>query len=172
MIILEGPDGGGKTTLAAQLADIHRIEVRKRDHQDAYLWAMAEMTGWEKDSLMVYDRFPLIGEYIYGPIRRGLLAVEFGAFRRSTAMLLNRFLQDSLIIYCRPPLSTISDNVMKTGQPADIMAKVHAIVEAYDAHFTLVPHVIYDYTDTPPDYLSPIVSAHRREWEKRSHDNS
>jgi adenylate kinase family enzyme len=171
VIILEGPDGAGKTTLAASLSAIHKIETRRRIHQDPYLWALAEMTGWERDALCVYDRFPLVGEYIYGPIRRRNISTEFALDNLATTLLLNRLMQDTLIIYCRPPIQVILDNVATTGQPEDIQAKIMPIIQAYDEYFTSVPHLLYDYTDEKPSNLGPTIRAHRRSWGEKG-DNS
>src|ERR1700759_845104 len=114
MIILEGPDGGGKTTLSKMLNAIYGFQVRKRDDQSAFLWSISEMSDWTKPyiSLRVYDRFPLIGEYIYGPVWRGGGEPEF----LNIDEVRERFLQDTLIIYCRPNIKTILRNCSITDQ--------------------------------------------------------
>jgi Cdc6-like AAA superfamily ATPase len=166
VIILEGPDGSGKTTLSRKLSEIHNIPVMKRDQQDAFLWTMAEMSSWALVGLRIYDRFPLVGEYIYGPIRRGHVAPEFEMTYPPTVAMHTRFLQDCLIVYCRPPIETILGNVRETAQPTDIVRHIRRAITEYDGLFTHLPHVMYDYTDGKPEDLTPVIQQHWKRWQE------
>jgi uracil-DNA glycosylase len=75
VIILEGPDGGGKTTLANHLHDRYGYQVRKTNQPAAgedlfhsYTSSLLEaLRCWRPT---VFDRHYL-GECVYGPIMRG-----------------------------------------------------------------------------------------------------
>src|SRR5690554_3611457 len=85
IIIVEGMDGTGKTTLVQQLA--HLLEVKPRKYvgslgpSDDYRLVLVNRTISEITELEIasaegrsikrlYDRFPLISEAIYGPVLR------------------------------------------------------------------------------------------------------
>lgn len=166
MIILEGPDGSGKTTLGRRLSELHGIPLIKRDKQDAYLWCMSELSCWSLSGLRIYDRFALVSEYIYGPLRRGEKAVEFELGYRPTAEMMERFVRDALIIYCRPPANVIIQNVMETSQPTDILSITRSAIAAYDEWFTHMNHVLFDYTSDTPESLNETIHQHRTSWER------
>jgi len=105
MIIIEGVDNTGKTTLTRLLAKDLGLEVIQ---SPSHLRGCADMYRWVDDEIAkqplypaIYDRFPLISEMVYGPILRG-----------STPKLSSKYngwAQDAnvLFIYCRPPLHKI-----------------------------------------------------------------
>lgn len=170
MIAIEGPDGAGKTVLAKTLSISLGIPRIKREKQDPFVWTLSEMTSWNSTrGMRIYDRFPLISEYIYGPIRRGHVSEDFERVR--TSELLDRFYADALIIYCRPPYETIVHNVEHTPQPADIKAHTDNIIRAYDQFFFFDEPsgrftVVYDYTThSVSERLLPIVHQHLEAWD-------
>lgn len=166
MIILEGPDGSGKTTLGRRLSELHGIPMVKRDKQDAYLWSMSELSSWSLSGLRIYDRFALVSEYIYGPLRRKGIQPEFELGYQPTEEMMERFIQDSLIIYCRPPTQTIVRNVKETAQPQDIQPITLEVIKAYDNWFSHVPHKLFDYITDRPEDLNELIHRHRAEWER------
>lgn len=166
MIILEGPDGSGKTTLGRRLSALHGIPLVKREKQDAYLWCMSELSSWSLSGLKIYDRFALVSEYIYGPLRRGAKAVEFELDYPPTAEMMERFVRDALIIYCRPPATVIMRNVRETSQPTDIKGITTQAIGAYDEWFTHMNHVLFDYTTDTPESLYEVIHQHRAAWER------
>lgn len=165
MIILEGPDGSGKTTLGRRLSELHGLPLVKRGKQDAYLWVMSELSSWTLSGLKIYDRFALVSEYIYGPLRRDGIQTEFELEFSPTGQMMERFIQDSLIIYCRPPAERIALNVGRTAQPVDIGPITSRVIVAYDEWFSHVPHKLYDYTSDRPEDLNDIIHQHRVGWE-------
>lgn len=128
-VILEGPDGGGKSTLAERLSKAlgmtvqqgsgpprgpGEIETRTRQY--------LELKG------VVFDRHPAVSQYIYGRMRAEPMSQEFlglvAAFYRAPGVC----------IYCR---STSPDrHVVKDSDNPDhvamLTAKYQELVRAYD----------------------------------------
>lgn len=101
-IVIEGPDGSGKSTLIARYfsESLHgggppktREEMRQR-----------------LDDLvpgLVYDRWCGISEQVYGPILRGNLPLT----KREINEVIRR--KSPIVIYCRPPTQVIFENLKK-----------------------------------------------------------
>lgn len=155
MIIVEGPDGGGKTTLAKQLAYDLKLSIAPRV-VGADTKAMVDLRLWVEENLdlgfheKIYDRHRLISEPIYGAI---LHRIEPGFDDVSwiTAMMSNFYAIDPIVIYCIPPKVTMIHNVL-TGDDDNsaIEAKAEIIYGAYLARAAIdVANeiaFIYDYT--------------------------
>jgi len=155
IIIVEGMDGTGKTTLVQQLA--HRLDVRPRKfvgslgpNDDLRLVLVnrtkleiaelesASATGGPIHIQRLYDRFPLISEAVYGPILRG--RNFFGGLYyplRSRLLALK-----AVIIYCRPEREVIQANIQKTPQMEGVPEYFDELLNAYDKLFV-------ELTETP-----------------------
>lgn len=111
MIILEGPDNAGKTTLGERLATalgatfIHS-ERPPKESSDNDLIEHAVLQVEPRRIIM--DRNYLVSELVYGTVLRGGPALG----RERHLKLMNDMLElgHILIIYCRPPADTILDN--------------------------------------------------------------
>lgn len=117
MIIVEGPDGAGKTTLINQLVERYGLEVAPRvvspdtkDLVDLKVWVDKNLDDGFQWKL--FDRHRLISEFCYGPTLRqeqrpGFLDmdwVHFSLWRLYTKV-------QPLIIYCLPPFETVHENI-------------------------------------------------------------
>src|SRR5689334_16478912 len=75
MIIVEGPDGGGKTRLISRLSSDLGLPVAQRV-VSAEAEAMTDLKTWvdlnliEGNVAVLFDRHRLISEPIYGPVLR------------------------------------------------------------------------------------------------------
>lgn len=132
MIIVEGPDGAGKSTLINHLYTTFKLDVihTPGPMPDLYLWLLEqglERTRNEKPP-KIYDRF-FISETIYGPILRD--QVGYPPF--FTDFFLRYVLQPihPLVILCLPTLAIVKDSVMNQPQMAGVIDNIDAIYNAY-----------------------------------------
>jgi len=137
LLIIEGPDGAGKTTL---------IERMRKDLPEAFVIArLAQYPKHPRDIAsylrfierhppemrLVMDRHPLISEPIYGPILRGI--DQAAGFSLQTHF--SRFLPSHLnMIYCRPADETILANVVKNRQDQleGVVERARDLISHYD----------------------------------------
>ena len=144
MIIIEGMDGSGKTVLAQHLSSRLENAPIKRfvtsDGPTNYDLLVAKTKAALTDlhnqimkgqrPVVIYDRFPLISEAIYGTIFRGR-----NHFGDEWFSLINRlFALDPIVVYCRPRIGTILRNLRETAdsQMEGVVSKARELVNAYD----------------------------------------
>lgn len=171
MIIIEGPDNSGKSTLAAQLRRDTGLPViqSSRPSPDLNFVQVYQHCLYQvapKEKLAILDRVTAISESIYGPICRGESAL--GMYQRDA--LLDVWNRPYTVIYCRPEDSVILDNKGRDQMPG-VLENHQAIIAAYDrlmddlARFG-TPHVsVYDWKDK----LSYISVLNLVEGCKRQH---
>lgn len=171
MIILEGPDGGGKTTLLKELSD-HYFSIPVHDRasegvsgpvKDLFTWAHKDIGSWRDKQLHFYDRHPLVSEYIYGPVVRGTMDPRF-----HTTHLRRRLAQRSLVIVCLPPLDAVRASVSAERDMPGVTTHIDAIWHLYASLRASWPStsgiVFYDYTEDDPRDLYPYINSHRTHW--------
>ena len=148
-IVIFGTDNSGKTTLANQIS---------REFKFSYVHSLGpvnvdKMVRFMDDLLssdenVVFDRFPIIEESIYGLTLRGFSKFDcFGS--EYISGVLKRV---NLFIYCNPNLDTIC----KWGtrdQMDGVKENIHKIKSMYDNYYDKLvvenyPVVCYDYTAT------------------------
>ena len=151
-IIVEGPDGAGKTTLVAQLLDaFHSLQQVKlfdssgpRDGEHIRCrYEEIQQMAFPSGITPLFDRY-YPSELVYGPMLRGEVALN----EQFVQQLAEEIRDNGLMIYCRPPLETILERV-----GSDQMAGVHdhlvEIVKQYDIVMALNsggPFITYDWT--------------------------
>ncbi len=158
MIILEGPDNSGKSTLAKKLNEIMDWPVEHSGgpttHEDRHIRMMEVM----EKSEVIMDRVPCISEPIYGSICRGINCFE------GTKYLENLLKNKPIIIYCRPPTSVIINIEHELSKYANkdhldmVEDNKFAIVGAYDTLMSNIPHIYYDWTATTPNHFLLLIS--------------
>lgn len=158
MIILEGPDGGGKTTLLKRLCEDTRLPAHPRASDsltgpvaDLYGWTKNDLKTWDSQPLSIYDRHPLTSEHIYGPTVRGQARPGFEMKNKELAYLRRFFRDHILLIVCLPPIGVVRENI--TNDPNQMRGVVENIDYIYDCYrmmpliWPLSCHVaMYDYT--------------------------
>lgn len=163
MIIIEGPDNSGKTTLAKFLAK----EIgREYYHAGGPPKSTPEIIGrvhfsFDNKDKYIFDRSPLISEQVYG-VMRGQLYLNF----EENEDLYSRFRElGPIIIYCRPPNDTILDMSTHEAKPHDTVEHVKQVTDKavqmialYDdaiEHPVMPKQVIYyDYTKDDKEELA------------------
>lgn len=140
-IIVEGCDNSGKTTLIQKLVKAFESEVvlscRSIPLEDQIEWIQNEIN--RTNTNVIYDRFPLISEQVYGPILRGGSkfddlpinhCMDYDEYARRVLHTLN-----PIIIYCRPSTMTISSTFHEREQLEGTAKNLHEIINAYDILF-------------------------------------
>lgn len=166
MIVVEGPDGAGKTTLIEWITDVFGLTPQPRvvgsDTKamvDLQKWVEDHNSiGWAEPLPHLYDRHRLISEFIYGPIigrkpepgfdNLGWVATELNRF----------YAQQPLLIYCLPPIDVVRRNTHRPD--TDNSAVADRIDSIWVAYSRLVATdclfhdaLLWDYTETSYDWL-------------------
>lgn len=172
MIIVEGPDNSGKTTLIDSLkAEFGLRLLRPAGGPPKSCLELSERCEYiiKEASLclskrLIVDRISLIGESIYGPICRGKdLWTEIPQIKADLLYALNCL--DPFYIYCRPPIHIIQNldtHQIKEYDTEEHLEKIkersNLIIKAYDNYFNpFSKHrlFVYDYT-RPSSYYNLI----------------
>jgi hypothetical protein len=133
MVIIEGCDNSGKSTLARKLNLEFNLKIIKSSgppisKEDLVQRVEASIENTKRGNIFIYDRYPLISEFVYGPLLRNknLLEGEEGNRLWKELILINPF-----IVYCRPPYTKIAD-FGKRKQMRGVRSKADLLIVAYD----------------------------------------
>ncbi len=148
MVILEGPDGAGKSTLATAL-------VRLTGFKYTHFTAPAQGVSFDdtcriqvgevhaSGESVLFDRFHL-SERVYGPIARGVDTMS-DDFEQSMWGLVR-----PVVVLCLPPWETAYTNwAQRNAERAEMIVKrsqYEAVYLAYESIRTTLPVLQYDYT--------------------------
>jgi hypothetical protein len=187
LIIVEGPDGSGKSTLVRRLCEAFEVESLERacSSQDG---PIDELQRWTTDwlnkrqiermrfatnlksSIEMYtaeiiDRHPLFSSPIYAPVCRGKVDEGFDTDWYSGA-LYSLTLLEPIIVYCFPPVEVSYQNILNTkeGQMAGVLDNHHVIDALYRYQRWTMDQVgfmtaIHDYTSTTPQEADAWIAA-------------
>lgn len=163
IIILEGPDCAGKTTLAKQLqtrlrwSDDNATIVHFGPPSSQYRnsknpqWAeySASIGAWldrQTEDTLILDRF-MYGELIYGPVLRRSTNLT-----RSHVRMLERILlsMEAVLVYCRPPIDVV-ELVWRERVETELIKDIDLLQRVcldYDdlMMWSGLPQVSYDFT--------------------------
>lgn len=174
MIILEGPDNSGKTTLAQKICrefnlPIHHSGGPSKNRDDIFRRHGEVMLHLEERRAIVMDRAAIISDPIYRRIiRKGESFFAQPDLERFRALL------RVPVIYCRPSthhlMQVTKGHSMKAQHEtaehvAGVVEHQEEIVKAYDDFFSTFPHVRYDFEDEPGqifyDFIGAIIQVQR-----------
>lgn len=172
LILIEGMDGTGKTTLANKLLKMFpQFEYKKPvpskgpegQNADHMINWMLKTFKEAKENNYLLDRVNLVSEEIYGPICRGFSILRDN--EKMITVMSQFFALNPIIIYCRPQLGTIMDNLTKEPdiQMSGVLERAEPLVLAYDRFFDNwkkvgVEVIDYNYTITSEDKIKKLVS--------------
>lgn len=163
MIIVEGPDGSGKSTLVDILARKLRLPVAGKvvgsDTQP-----LVNIRDWTEDNVargfqpVIFDRHRLISEPIYGPAMRKRQDPEFYDLTWLSNMMWMFYQAKPIIIYCLPDILTVRENVLREDTDnSAVRDHIVAIYAGYVARasidFTKGVGRLYNYKTTKLDDL-------------------
>lgn len=154
VIIVEGMDNTGKSTLIKRLAKAlpkHRMIISPGPNQaDQPQWIRTEI-GIARTSATIYDRHPLISEEIYGPRIRGISHLT-----QHWPHLWDMLVRDiyPTVIYCRPPRDEIIKTILEREQMEGVVENARTLIDMYDRFIsekvmTTLPVYAYDFTNDP-----------------------
>jgi hypothetical protein len=166
-IILEGPDGAGKTTLASDLqAHFPGMEMHPRfcTSVGGPIDGLAEAVYKDaraRPTHFIYDRHPVISDYVYNasiPGRRfspEFLTIAMGRVRERVA-------KSSFTIFCLPPFMSVLRNVERDReeQMPGVRENIELIYNLYHMHYLMWPgrKLLYDYTNHSKSWESLIFA--------------
>lgn len=165
MIIVEGCDNTGKSTLVSRLAGDLKIMAITSRSRPTSIEDIAQYTG-EMTLLSckyktVFDRWQAISESIYGPVCRGTQLIDDEA--RSVLDWITAFV-NPLVIYCRPQYEQIANTIRKRKQMEGVEENLQELVSAYDERMLQISGTmatfVYDYTHTTYEDLLAHVKLH------------
>ena len=167
-IIVEGVDGTGKTSLIRRLQrDIPGLKSHPRfaTSTGGPVDNLATKVYEDVDSLLtgkwVYDRHPVISEYIYGhelPAR----TVDPDFFTWEMTYVRKRIMEGSLVIWCIPPLYFIKNSVI--GDKNQLAGVEERISELYNAYCVAAAQwhgdsITFDYVNDNYNFVYELVRA-------------
>ena len=140
LIIVEGCDGTGKTTLIQALAAdlnlpiIKSFKPQSRAHIDQF-------DNWAKacPRIPLCDRHSAISDIVYGKVLRGGTPSDLDLARSK--------LRNNFVVYCCPPLTAVQNNVHVEPQMKGVKEQLRQIYNAYEELMEeLEPQFTYDYS--------------------------
>ena len=151
MIIVEGCDNTGKSTLISTLQKTFNIPAIRSGMKSPTYQTMLEYHHWTAASPtpLVLDRHPVISDFIYGNLLRN------GS--ESNPILLTSVLESSYVIFAQPPFHIVAHTIDERDQMSGVTDQLARIYAAYNTLFEAhEPDQIYDYTK--PNALNALIT--------------
>lgn len=157
-IILEGPDGSGKTTLGQELqGHFPKMEMHPRfcTSKEGPIENLAEEVFKDiksKPTHFIYDRHPCVSEYVYNSAipERARKGIKLDFLTSQMERVRLRVAHHSLTVFCLPPFEAVKANIERDAgdQMPGVLENIFPIYQQYYMHYLMWPgHKIhYDYT--------------------------
>ena len=163
MIIVEGPDNSGKSTLIKSLIKDFNLLLAEKPHGppqnvNDLIYRSSKLLLKQDQKRYIVDRHPLISEKVYGPALRNK---DLWEEKKLTYCSFMDILNDSslagsvFIIYCRPPnevVLNLSTHEVKGYDTAEhleaLKSNLQKVVEGYDNIMSLWADFKYNYKDS------------------------
>lgn len=151
IIIIEGPDGSGKTTLAEKLHKqtkypiVHMSQPKTDEEKKLMLGEYLQTVRNGKN--MIFDRC-WYSEMVYGPIMRGSSAISYPDMYMLEEQLAKA---GAIIVYATGPKAALWQRCQKRGEDyVTARSDFNAICENFDKIMSIphhIPVVRYEYKD-------------------------
>lgn len=183
MIIVEGPDGAGKSSLITSImAVVQELNVGQRNPDRSQLWRTGATDVYKAiaddvnpmSTCQIWDRL-FFSELVYAPIMDRECCFNSKSAAYTTRLLVaNR----ALVIWCMPGLATIEENCAGTAQHPWVRGNETVIYSAYARlHATWTQKsgaeaLTYNYHRLQPVDIIPAIHGHidrRKEMVPREH---
>lgn len=142
-VIVEGPDGGGKSTLVKFLHETLGLPMPSRSSSSTG-GPIPNLADWIKDQAIwskgsiphsrLYDRHPIISEPIYGRLVRPGSQVQAPLDNERYQRDVRAWLYDhAVVVWAIPDLATVHTNVIdtRTEQMPGVTANIGRVHQAY-----------------------------------------
>lgn len=154
-IIIEGPDGSGKTSLLGKLIERFPdlpiypklVDSVSYTNPNTLFDRACKSIRDTQEGITFFDRHPFISEFVYGPQVRGELPTSVWSSSRARDVV-RRMSDTSLVIWCRPSNERLTSSVTRAEQMNGVTARIHHIAASYDAVRALWPGsrtLVYDF---------------------------
>lgn len=168
MLVLEGPDNSGKSTLGKALG-LQYFSAGPAPKSVTELQECLNIQQMRAGLPCVQDRLTCISHQVYSEdLTKGFLQSELERLVKVPTFL---------IVYCRPPervLMDLSTHKVKSYDTEEHMAKIianqHIYIQRYDELMANIPHVQYDWTDEDISHEFFIQSMIKTQYEKHHWD--
>lgn len=168
MIVVEGPDGGGKSTLVRILSSHLKVPIANKV-VGSDTKPLTDLVKWTEDNVsrgfqaMIFDRHRLISEPIYSPFRSYEPTAQFLDLGWVSDMTWNFYEAKPIIIYALPGIESVRTNVLDPTTENQFVAEwINHIYAGYVAKassdLTRPNCRLYNYTTTRPDDIVGWVS--------------
>jgi len=160
MLIVEGPDGAGKSTLIGKLQSLTGWPIAARVVSKT-TEAMTDLRVWTERNVrlgfqeLIFDRHRLISDPIYGPIMRMKSErPETYDYRWYSEVVQKFWAAQPLVIICLPPFKVVHKNLMDDPDNKAVYPYIDRIYRGYvslTAQMMTLDRMIYVYDYTDPD---------------------
>lgn len=168
MIIVEGMDGTGKSRLVARISEYFNIPIHEKA-SDPILgpvnnlmeWAYHDVITQPEQPLSVYDRHPLISEYIYAPVCR-TLRKEF--ITPAAHNLIRLCARQAFVVWCDPGYARVTHNLLENPQE-QMDGVIENTGKIYDLYWSMRmfwpgQSTVYNYASTEQSELFNRLKHH------------
>lgn len=187
-LVIEGPDGAGKSELVKYLSAALDLPVARRiadsktgvRGKDLATYVDEDMSRWanyiSRDPVInrsafsdmsvptpsrIYDRYPLISEPIYGlHVRKGPQSRFLTPWYAGAWQKFLAF--EPLVVFCLPPYETVAGNVSPNRDMDGVWRNISMLYQAY--HVEALKYqghcMIYNYTIHKPERIADAALGH------------